>query len=476
MSKIEYGVIIQSGLEDWQIVQQVDGRGSFTLEGRWASLMDLYTHEVQEHYNKLNPVYQVYVAVVDENNSQHIIPWTKADMLEDNKWKLHIADIPAGGLYRVETCLDYSSGNAIQWAHRGDMVHHVGVGDLYVITGQSNSAGYGKDPIYDPPTLGVHLLANSGKWKLAANPLNESTNILNLNMLEHANPGTSPYMSFARKIKEFTGYPIGLIQASRGGSALSEWNISEDGHLYKTMLEIVKSATEKITGILWYQGCSDTDTEKSTSYLERFTEFVNKTRLDLGDENIPFLTFQLNRHISRWRNEDTDKAWARVREAQREASKKIKGVYVIPTLDTTLTDEIHISSPGNMILGDRLANLALKYIYKKNIVADAPDISKAYFTSAKEVKADFDNLTGVLYDYGTPVHSLFFTIEDSKGIVEISDYQISGSSITFILSRECEGDCYIHHAPWQTFAGLPFKDNVNHLPVLAFYGVPVQKN
>lgn len=42
-----------------------------------------------------------------------------------------------GGLYRIETCMNHAETNgAIEWATRGDMIHHVGVGDLYVIAGQ----------------------------------------------------------------------------------------------------------------------------------------------------------------------------------------------------------------------------------------------------------------------------------------------------------------------------------------------------
>lgn len=43
-----------------------------------------------------------------------------------------------------------------------DTIHHIGVGDLYVIAGQSNAAGYGKDSIYNPSEIEVHLLRNRG--------------------------------------------------------------------------------------------------------------------------------------------------------------------------------------------------------------------------------------------------------------------------------------------------------------------------
>ncbi|MEZ4628259.1 MAG: sialate O-acetylesterase [Eubacteriales bacterium] len=67
---------------------------------------------------------------------------------------------------------------------RGDMVHHVGVGDVFVIAGQSNAAGRAKDPIEDAPEIGVSLLRDSGKWDLAAHPLGETTGSVHLGHFE----------------------------------------------------------------------------------------------------------------------------------------------------------------------------------------------------------------------------------------------------------------------------------------------------
>jgi len=54
---------------------------------------------------------------------------------------------------------------------RGDMIHNIGVGDVFVVAGQSNAAGRAKNPVEDAPELGVHLLRDSGVWDLATHPL-----------------------------------------------------------------------------------------------------------------------------------------------------------------------------------------------------------------------------------------------------------------------------------------------------------------
>lgn len=163
--------------------------------------------------------------------------------------------VPKGGLYRIDTCMDLAD-TCGDWSVRGDCVYHVGVGDVFVIAGQSNSAGYGKDFISDAPEAGVHLLKNSGCWDIAAHHMNDSTDTLHPHNRDGANTGHSPYLSFGKYLKRELGYPIGLVQTSLGGSPLSAWS-GEEGSLCRSMLNVVKKLNG-IKGILWYQGCSDT--------------------------------------------------------------------------------------------------------------------------------------------------------------------------------------------------------------------------
>ena len=114
--------------------------------------------------------------------------------------------IPAGGPYRVETCMKNGTASSFQEALRGDMIHQVYVGDLFVIAGQSNAAGYGKDPVEDGPELGVSLFGQRGIWELASHPLNDSTDSIYEQITERMNPGRSPYLHFAKYYKTQTSH------------------------------------------------------------------------------------------------------------------------------------------------------------------------------------------------------------------------------------------------------------------------------
>ena len=456
------GCQINCGPQDWQILQHKEGIASVTLSGNYIPSIEISDRQA------------VFVRVVCEASSEPLLPWLPATMLEGERWEISF-ELPVGGLYRIETSLKPDSFG-IEYAFRGDAIHHLGVGEVFVITGQSNSAGYGKDPIYDPPEIGVHVLRNKGKWDLASHPLNDSTGTIHPVNMETINPGHSPYLSFARYLKRELNRPIGLIQASLGGSCLSQWNPAESGELYTNLLEITTGCGGDLAGVLWYQGCSDTSDDLSITYGKRFANFVNSLREDLNDPCLAFFTVQLNRFVADqepWGMSDDN--WSRVREAQRKAGRELKGVFVIPAIDIPLSDNIHNSSYGNVMLGERLAKSALKHLFGRDIQADAPDINEAVLTGDKEVRLSFENVSSRLYAFDLKADDLPISIYDEEGKIEIVRYSIRDSMIDLELSRELIGEGVVHNQHGTNPKSLSIIDAVSHLPALAFYGFKISK-
>ncbi|WP_053983498.1 sialate O-acetylesterase [Niameybacter massiliensis] len=454
------GAIITQGPQPWQIIQQVEGKANITLKG---------TYDVHAHCEEA----RVWARVVLEDTFENVIRWQEATKMQDGEWEIILKEVPAGGLYRIETCLKENIGNPIEWAIRGDMIHHVGIGDLFVIAGQSNSAGYGKGPVFDPPELGIHLLRNSGQWDLASHPFNESTHTLHSINREGANPGHSPYLSFAKRLKRDLAYPIGLIQTALGGSPLSAWNPEEEGYLYHNMLEVIQSTTDKIKGVLWYQGCTDTDTlDLAHSYLERFKTMVQALRKDLNQPELPILTVQLNRVVNNLGNETaqnrSDEGWSMVREAQRQATMIIDNVYIIPSIDSTLSDAIHNASPANMVLGERMARLALEQLYDKGIEGTPPNLQSASLLDTGCIELTFAPVYERLESFDVAVSDLAFQIEDSIGKIELASYQLLGNRIQFKMSRKPEGDCYVSCGQGRFPRGVVPIDRGGQLPLLLF--------
>ncbi|MEG0767632.1 MAG: sialate O-acetylesterase, partial [Clostridia bacterium] len=247
-----YGVQISSGLSDWQVLQRHEGVARVVLAGRWR----LEAGAVRAGVQSVTPV----LRVVSEQDQSLILPWTACDSRTEDgvngEWEI-TATLPQGGPYRVETSLEaVSSQNGDHWMFRGDIRVHVGVGDLFCMAGQSNAAGYAKGEAFDPPDPRVRLLRNSGRWDMAAHPMNDATDAADCVNAPMGITGTSPFLSFGRRYADAAAVPVGLIQAAQGGSPMARWDMRRCGDLLRSMLDRM-DACGGVCAILWYQGCAD---------------------------------------------------------------------------------------------------------------------------------------------------------------------------------------------------------------------------
>jgi len=460
------GARITAGPRHWQILQHVDGYASVAVGGTWSVGADETV--VPE---------PVYIRAVREEDGDEVIPWMPCVMRGERRWDAVLGRLPAGGPYRIESCLRRDPTIGIEWAARGDMIHHVGVGDLWLIAGQSNAVGYGRGPIYDPPELGVHLLRHDGAWDLATHPFNDATASIYPANRDDANPGHSPFLAFARVIRRAIGHPIGLLMAARGGSPLAAWDVEDDGSLTRNMLRIVADAGGRVRGILWYQGESDTTSFAAPSYLARFTRTVAAWRDLLNDPALPILTVQLNRLTVEQDWGTTDEGWGRVRDAQRCAAGVIAKVYVVPTLDAPLSDNIHNGPAGNILIGERLARLALGVVYGLREPSMAPTIAAAMSgsppgTLTATIDLRFDGVRSYLLAHtpGQPV----FAVEDERGVLPVAHWSVVGPDrIRLTLDRHPVGATRVHGAPGRDPLGALPVDAGTYLPMLAFHDVVV---
>ncbi len=462
MSEIEaVGAIVDSGPMDWQVIQQ-DGRGtgSMDLAGRWAG----------------EAPGQVEVRLVQEASGAPVaaaLDWSAATTRPDGTWEARIRDIPAGGLYRLETRFHSAANPAGEWSTRGDLRHHLGVGELWLIAGQSNSAGYGRGIVEDPPELGLHALRHSERWDLAAHPLNDSTGTRHPVNREGANPGHSPFLQFARTLKRALGCPIGLIPTALGGSALAPWNPAEgEAPLYRNMLHCARLAGGRVAGVLWYQGESDTSPALGQTYGERFAQAVRAWREALAAPELAVLTVQLNRVLGP-STPDSDRGWSLVREAQRRAARELPGVAVVPALDLPLSDGIHTSPAGNLILGERLARAALGLVYGRPVDYRAPDIRRAARSADGTcVELEFDHVRSRLEPLD--LVSQCFAVEANGEAVTIRATRFPGGNrVRLHLEKPLAGAAVVHGAGGAAPPPVPL-DVERQMPILAFCDVPVE--
>ena len=459
----QVGAIIEDGPSDWQIIQQDSrGVGAVGLRGRWVG-------------DSEDPdTGAVNVRVVHEATGAPVstaLDWRPADTRDDHTWEVQL-EIPAGGLYRIETRYTAISNLAPEWSTRGDMRHFVGVGDLWVIAGQSNSAGYGRGAIDDAPVLGVHVLRNSEQWALATHPLNESTDTRHKANREGGNSGHSPYLQVGRRLQSALGHPIGLIQTALGGSALAPWNPTEDEPtpLFDTMMHCIDLAGGRIRGIFWYQGESDAQVPLAQTYAERFSAAVLAWRSALNDPTLPVVTVQLNR-VNNPPSEADDLTWAIIREAQRQVPRALDGVVVVAALDLPLSDQIHTSPAGNLVLAERLAQAVLGSVHGRPVPYLAPDVSSARRTGDRSIVVSFANVVSRIDTIDLTARP--FLVDDADGQVPVLETTYPGDeTVVLTLGRTLLGGARVHGAFGAAPSPVPV-DMERLMPMLGFYGFPV---
>lgn len=436
----QYGVILESGANDWQIFQQdSDGMATLLLAGR-------YVLKPNQKPGKM----AVQVRLVREDGYEAVtagLNWQAAATLPDGTWSVTLRNVPRGGLYRLETCLQLDDG-PIEWASRGDMAHHLGVGDIWVITGQSNAAGYGKTPVEDGPELGVHAFTADGRWKLATHPLGDSTGTLYPPNREATNASHSPWMAFARRLKQALGYPIGLIPASLGGSPVSAWDRQTDGVLFNNMLRYIADSGPGIKGVVWYQGESDTAESQRAVYKQRFTSFVEDLRREMNTPGLPVITVQLNRYVG----DDLDKPvhanWEAMREIQRQLSHELENVYIFPIFEAGLSDGIHNDSAGNLLIGRRAAAAALGVVHGHPIAWRHPECVAAREVAPDGVELVFENIEGRLHYESRIGREFPFAVRDALGEVPVIGYTLPGKDRFLItLGRPLSDSATVTGAP-----------------------------
>ena len=470
---MEYGAVITGGAVPWQIFQQNQaGTALVSLQGTWRRIrqsfeLPLEFEEVPEGEVK------VRARIVRESSGEDVIPWTEAQVEEDGTWALTFPKVPAGGLYRIETDMDYQGSDGLS-STRGDMVHHVGVGDIFVVAGQSNAAGRAKDTIEDGPELGVHLLRNSGRWDLAAHPMGETTGAVHVGHFENQSPGHTPWLHFGKILKRELGVPIGFVLSAYGGAPLRWWNPEENGALYRNMLEQLAEYEIHPRAVLWYQGEADGfgDEPDVASYGDRFTAFVDHLRTDLRQPDLPILTVQLNRYMMYEPQEQMDRSWGRIREFQRQLPQKLPRVYVIPAIDVPLFDHIHNSAAGNLLVAERCARWALAELYGKPVQWQAVEPEEAVRLGPDQVELRFSQVGNQVGTFGVAPELLPIEAEDEAGLVKPASYELGQTWIRITFRRPL-GKNPVLHGAWRADPGPCIPWDVGRMPMLAFYGLPI---
>jgi len=209
---------------------------------------------------------------------------------------------------------------------------------------------------------------------------------------------------FGKKINADIKVPVGLINASWGGTPAEVWTPEKifdddeelrlsaarlqsfrwwpnhDGLCYNAMIDPVTKFN--IAGAIWYQG--ESNTGNNDTYHKLFTTMIKSWR-EAWKKDFPFYYVQIAPYKYGFNN-----VGALVQEAQTKSmSLPNTGMVVI----TDLVDNINDIHPKNKKdVGLRLANWALAETYKQKNIAYKSPMYKSKTTNKDKIILSFDNV------------------------------------------------------------------------------------
>ncbi len=154
--------------------------------------------------------------------------------------------------------------------------------------------------------------------------------------------------------------------------------------LYNAMINpLIPYAFE---GVLWYQG--ESNASRAQQYKKAFPLLITDWRKKWNQGDFPFYFVQLSSFNETNGNSNNGSMWAELREAQSQ-TLKLPNTGMCVTTDIGNPTNIHPTNKQDV--GKRLAAVALKNVYKQNIVCTGPTY-KSMEMQGNKIVVSFDNL------------------------------------------------------------------------------------
>lgn len=235
------------------------------------------------------------------------------------EWQRVVSPLPGRPEFRAE--LNSSSGGWFQLEVRirrdgktvaETQVPHVGVGEVFVIAGQSNSANHGEEK--QVVRSGLVTTFSGNAWRIANDPQPGASG-----------DGGSFIPAFADAIAKQFGVPVGVVATGAGGTSVREWlprgiafpnpptitnNVIRsasgawecNGRLFDQLILRMRSlGSGGFRAVLWHQGESDANqsdpsrTLPGDLYRKYLAKVIQESRAALGWD-VPWFVAQASYH------------------------------------------------------------------------------------------------------------------------------------------------------------------------------------
>ena len=218
-----------------------------------------------------------------------------------------------------------------------------------------------------------------------------------------------------------------------------------------------------VKGTIWYQGESNNG---SKDYFEKLKALTGGWSKVFNVPNMPFYLVQLapyNYAHAKASHLSPQVIYDSVVTAQYKAAKEIKGCEIINIPDTVFGNVKNVHPSHKKTAGDRLAALALKFDYDKDVVWTGPRFQKATLNRDK-VKVTFDHIDQGLETSDGKAPNWFEIAGEDKVFVT-AQANIVGNTVV-VSNPKIKSTKYIRMA-WNNIAEQNLRDK-NGWPVFSF--------
>jgi len=345
----------------------------------------------------------------------------------DGRWQVKVRTPKAGGPYTIT----FTDGDSI-------VLGNILIGEVWVCSGQSNMdkplRGALNQPILNSNDIIMHahdsqLRLFHIKKQVSSVPLDNCDGSWQLSSPESASTFSAVGFQFAKKMQEILKVPVGIIQASWGGTPIKGWMdgkslqpftqikvpgakseakiSSQDATcLFNAMIHPI--AGYGIKGFIWYQG--EWDRRDPYLYKDLMVAMVKGWREVWRNDSLPFYYVQIAPYDYKSSMPDSVPL---LRQAQGDAAIAIPHSGMVVSMD--VGNEYSIHPPDKSIIAKRLLYWALGDTYHwKAIAYESPTL--------QSFKID-DSVVTVLFDHADNGLTSF----DQK----ITGYELAGKDKTF---------------------------------------------
>lgn len=357
----------------------------------------------------------------------------------EGKWITYVKTTSAGGPYSIR----FKAANEIT-------IENVLLGEVWLASGQSNMEFFVAKTRSSSYTGVINY---EQEIKEANYPNIRQIDVANKNAGEPqedfkgdwkiCSPATADTFSavayyFALQIHKNTGFPIGIINSTWGGTAAESWTKKEvlaaDNDLAITLnrydslfknypaalakynseldawkqdslnkrkpVPVIRPNPDKapvrlynamiaplipftLKGIIWYQGESNAD--RAYQYRKLFPAMINNWRSDFKNNKMPFYFVQISPH----RSQNPE-----IRDAQLFAYRNVPNTGMVVTTDNG--DSLDIHPRNKKLVGERLSLWALHNEYGKKDIVESGPLYKSMKIDGNKIRIRFDFLGGGL--------------------------------------------------------------------------------